>query len=425
MREEREAAASVSRRGSGKPPPHRPQPDGAGPPPPPPPAPPESLRNGYVRGCATPPRRDPPESVPTPPLCPGAAAASSSRRALLSLGALAAVALSLLAFPGRGGAGPQDGGGWRSPRALHALLSLSRCLSPLFSIACAFFFLTCRLARGERGATRWWLLALPVCCYSGDLVALRWLPPAQGRVEEPLAPGEPRLAAGRLLAALGSVAALTLLRSSAGLRRSLLVLLFSGAVWLVSLTGLQPLPPALRPLLAGSVGVAGCLLALRGAERGIFPARGRAAPRQHQPQPRLPGVEDKVPAVRPRRRSSCVSLGEASGSYYGSSKMFRRPSLPCISREQVGGSGTAGRKFEGGERAARSPGSCRCVCGVPAVTPLLQTEGNARSLASVDSLIRFRRIGAILAGCTEAKSYRCVRQNGSFARFLYGLNAKI
>ena len=71
----------------------------------------------------------------------------------------------------------QDGGGWRSPRALHALLSLSRCLSPLFSIACAFFFLTCRLARGERGATRWWLLALPVCCYSGDLVALRWLLP--------------------------------------------------------------------------------------------------------------------------------------------------------------------------------------------------------------------------------------------------------
>ncbi|XP_031469915.1 cGMP-inhibited 3',5'-cyclic phosphodiesterase B [Phasianus colchicus] len=331
MREEREAAASASRRGPGKPPPHRPQPDGAGPP-----APPESLRNGYVRGCATPPRRDPPESFPTPPLCPGAAAASSSsRRALLSLGALAAVALSLLAFPGRGSAGPQDGGGWRSPRALHALLSLSRCLSPLFSIACAFFFLTCRLARGERGATRWWLLALPVCCYSGDLVALRWLPPAQGRGEEPLAPGEPRLAAGRLLAALGSVAALTLLQSSAGLRRSLLVLLFSGAVWLVSLTGLQPLPPALRPLLAGSVGVAGCLLALRGAERGIFPARDRAAPQQHQPQPRLPGAEDKVPAVRPRRRSSCVSLGEASGSYYGSSKMFRRPSLPCISREQM------------------------------------------------------------------------------------------
>jgi len=349
MREEREAAASVSRRGPGKPPPpHRSQLDGAGPPAPP--ALPESLRNGYVRGCATPLRRDLPESLPSPPLCPSAAAAASSRRGLLSLGALAAVALSLLAFPGRGSAGPQDGGGWRSPRALHALLSLSRCLSPLFSIACAFFFLTCRLARGERGATRWWLLALPVCCYSGDLVALRWLPPAQGRGEEPLAPGEPRLAAGRLLAALGSVAALTLLRSSAGLRRSLLVLLFSGTVWLVSLTGLQPLPPALRPLLAGSVGVAGCLLALCGAERGIFPERGRAEHQQHHPQPRLPGAEDKVPAVRPRRRSSCVSLGEASGSYYGSSKMFRRPSLPCISREQVGGSGTAGGNFVSGER---------------------------------------------------------------------------
>lgn len=43
-----------------------------------------------------------------------------------------------------------------------------------------------------------------------------------------------------------------------------------------------------------------------------------------------------MPVIRLRRRSSCVSLGETSTSYYGSCKMPRRPSLPCISREQVG-----------------------------------------------------------------------------------------
>uniref|UniRef100_A0A663F3R7 Phosphodiesterase n=1 Tax=Aquila chrysaetos chrysaetos TaxID=223781 RepID=A0A663F3R7_AQUCH len=299
---------------------------------------PESLRNGYVKSCATPLRQDPPKSFLSLLLFPAAAASS---RALLSLGALAALVLSLLAFHGRGSAGgQQDGSSWRSPRPLHALLCLSRCLSPLFSIACAFFFLTCYLARGRRGehgggTTRWWLLALPVCCYSGDFVALQWLLPAEGHGEEPQPPAEPQMVLGRLLTVLGSVAALTLLQSSLKLRRSLLVLVFSSLVWLVSLTSLHSLPPALRPLLAGSVGVAGCLLALCGGEHGIFSAQSRGAHHQHHHHPRLPSVEEKVPVIRPRRRSSCVSLGETSASYYGSCKMFRRPSLPCISREQM------------------------------------------------------------------------------------------
>ncbi|XP_010562124.1 PREDICTED: cGMP-inhibited 3',5'-cyclic phosphodiesterase B isoform X2 [Haliaeetus leucocephalus] len=343
MREEREAAAAASHHGPSKAPQHCQQPDGGGAA-----APlalpggggsnPESLRNGYVKSCATPLRQDPPKSFLSLLLFPAAAAASS--RALLSLGALAALVLSLLAFHGRGSAGgQQDGSSWRSPRPLHALLCLSRCLSPLFSIACAFFFLTCYLARGRRGehgggTTRWWLLALPVCCYSGDFVALQWLLPAEGHGEEPQPPAEPQMVLGRLLTVLGSVAALTLLQSSLKLRRSLLVLVFSSLVWLVSLTSLHSLPPALRPLLAGSVGVAGCLLALCGGEHGIFSAQSRGAHHQHHHHPRLPSVEEKVPVIRPRRRSSCVSLGETSASYYGSCKMFRRPSLPCISREQ-------------------------------------------------------------------------------------------
>ncbi|NWQ74639.1 PDE3B phosphodiesterase, partial [Columbina picui] len=344
MREEREAAAA-SPPGPSKAPQRCPHPDGSGAF-----APlalpgggggsPESLRNGYVKSCATPLRQDPPKSFLSLLLFPTAASSSPSR-ALLSLGVLAALVLSLLAFHGRGSAGgQQDGSSWRSAWPLHALLCLSRCLSPLFSIACAFFFLTCYLAgdrRGEHpgGTTRWWLLALPVCCYSGDFVVLQWLLPAEGHEEESQHPAEPQMVLGRLLTVLGSVAALTLLQNSLKLRRRLLVLVFSSLVWLSSLTTLHSLPPALRPLLAGSVGVAGCLLALCVGEHGIFSAQSREAHYQHHHHPRLPSVEEKVPVIRPRRRSSCVSLGETSASYHGSCKMFRRPSLPCISREQM------------------------------------------------------------------------------------------
>ncbi|KGL84744.1 cGMP-inhibited 3',5'-cyclic phosphodiesterase B, partial [Tinamus guttatus] len=52
-------------------------------------------------------------------------------------------------------------------------------------------------------------------------------------------------------------------------------------------------------------------------------------------RPRLPSAEERGPALRARRRSSCVSLGESPAGYAGSCKMYRRPSLPCISREQM------------------------------------------------------------------------------------------
>ncbi|XP_066043689.1 cGMP-inhibited 3',5'-cyclic phosphodiesterase 3B [Chamaea fasciata] len=333
MREEREAAAAAaSPAGAGRAPQHCPQPDGGGAAAPVAlPGSAESLRNGYVKSCATPLRQDPPKSFLSLLLFPTA----SSSWVRLALGVLAAAVLSLLAFPGRGSArDQQDGSSWRSPRPLHALLCLTRCLSPLFSIACAFFFLTCYLVGGRRGehgggTTRWWLLALPLCCFSGDFVALQWLLPAEGREEEP------QMFLGRFLTVLVSVAALTLPQSSLKLRRSLLVLVFCSLVWLVSLGSLQALPPALGPLLAGTVGVAGCLLALCGEEHGIFSAQSRGAHHQHHRHPRLPSVEEKVPVIRPRRRSSCVSLGETSVSYYGGCKMFRRPSLPCISREQM------------------------------------------------------------------------------------------
>lgn len=335
MRDEKEAAASASlHRGLNKLLSQQPSPRGSAEP---------SLWNGYYsKGCAAPLARsslllDLRALLPTAP-----------RRVLVwSLGA-AAAATTLVLLPCAllwGDRQSKAGAAASSPEAtgLLAPLGLCRCLSPLFSLACAFFFLTCYLARDEPGGPRW-LLALPVCCYAGDLVTLQCLLLSrQAEAEEGVPhppPAELQMLTGRLLAALGAVAGLTLLQRSLKLRSSLLVLVFSSLVWLVSLTSLGSLPLPLRPLLSCFAGTAGCLWALLGGERCVFFSRSPSARglQQHLQgsHPKLPAsAEHKVPVIRPKRRSSCVSLGETSAAYYGGWKTSRRPSLPCISKEQV------------------------------------------------------------------------------------------
>ncbi|XP_008576083.1 PREDICTED: cGMP-inhibited 3',5'-cyclic phosphodiesterase B [Galeopterus variegatus] len=349
-RDEREAKAMRS-----------PQPpDGAG-------SSPESLRNGYVKSCVSPLRQDPPRGfffhlcrfcnveLPSPPASPQQPRRGSPfSRARLSLGALAAFVLALLL-----GAGPES---WDAGAArLRTLLSVcSHSLSPLFSIACAFFFLTCFLTRPKRDAGpgrsggSWWLLALPACCYLGDFLVCQWWSWSwgNGHAGAPEPHTTPAVA-GRLLLVLSCVGLLTLAQPGR-LQHSILVLLFASCVWWVSFTGLGSLPAALRPLLSCLVGGVGCLLAL-GLDHFF---QIREAPHH----PRLPSTaEEKVPVIRPRRRSSCVSLGETSASYYGSCKMFRRPSLPCISREQKGwsprGSGSGSSGGTGGSGAGSSGSS--------------------------------------------------------------------
>ncbi|XP_020657079.3 cGMP-inhibited 3',5'-cyclic phosphodiesterase 3B isoform X1 [Pogona vitticeps] len=302
-----------------------------------------SLRNGYVKGCAT--------SLPQSPPLGFLSLLPVAYRGTLFFSLCSAVAATAFlswwlcwgdserkeAAAAVAAASPREAAGWL------LMLGLCQCLSPLFSLACAFFFLTCYLSRDESGSL-WWFLALPVCCYSGDLVALQWfLLPHQGEAEQGAPqppPAELQMVTGRLLATLSTVAGLTLLHRSLRLRRSLLILVFSSLVWLVSLTSLGSLPPTLRPLLSGLVGVAGCLLALLSGGRCIFSScHSSSRGTQHHLQPSHPKLtgraEEKVPVIRARRRSSCVSLGETSTSYYGSCKMSRRPSLPCISKEQM------------------------------------------------------------------------------------------
>uniref|UniRef100_A0A8C2FV72 Phosphodiesterase n=1 Tax=Cyprinus carpio TaxID=7962 RepID=A0A8C2FV72_CYPCA len=272
----------------------------------------ESFRNGYVKSCVTPLKQDHSrgflfnvcrfcnEDILKSKLFRGSA---------LYVGALAVLALSCFiswSF--------QSEHGVSELRTF--LFDFSQSISPLFSIGCAYFFLTLDLRRTKRESSRCWLLSLPASCYLGDLMVLRLLQWGEEHQQMQMM--------GRLLFVLGCVGLLTLI-PTLKLKHSVLILVFASLVWLLSFTSLGCLSPSLRPVLACTAGVSGSLLAL--CFDHYYPPRETAS--------RIPNAEEKVPVIRPRRRSSCVSLGETSSSYYGSCKMPRRPSLPCISREQM------------------------------------------------------------------------------------------
>ncbi|XP_041918047.1 cGMP-inhibited 3',5'-cyclic phosphodiesterase B [Alosa alosa] len=272
----------------------------------------ESFRNGYVKSCVTPLKQDHQRGFLFN-LCrfcnEDILNSRLFRVSAIYAGAFVVFAVSFL-IP-------------RSLQSEHGVLDLrtflsrfSQSISPLFSIGCAYFFLTFYLRRKKRESSRCWLLALPASCYFGDFMVLRFLQWGEEQHQMQMV--------GRLLFVLGCVGLLTLI-PTLKLKHSILILVFASLVWLVSFTSLSCLPLCLRPVLACLAGVSGSLLAL---------CFDHYAPPREAPS-RISNAEEKVPVIRPRRRSSCVSLGETSTSYYGSCKMPRRPSLPCISREQM------------------------------------------------------------------------------------------
>ncbi|XP_052001499.1 cGMP-inhibited 3',5'-cyclic phosphodiesterase 3B [Xyrauchen texanus] len=272
----------------------------------------ESFRNGYVKSCVTPLKQDHQRGFlfNVCRFCNDDILNSKLfRGSALYLGALAILALSFL-FSKR----------FQSERGVSELwtflFDFSQSISPLFSIGCAYFFLTLYLRRKKRESSKCWLLSLPASCYLGDFIVLRFLQWGEEHQQMQMM--------GRLLFVLGCVGLLTLI-PTLKLKHSVLILVFASLVWLLSFTSLGCLSPSLRPVLACMAGVSGSLLAL--CFDNCCPPRETAN--------RIPNAEEKVPVIRPRRRSSCVSLGETSSSYYGSCKMPRRPSLPCISREQM------------------------------------------------------------------------------------------
>uniref|UniRef100_A0A8C7CTE8 Phosphodiesterase n=1 Tax=Oncorhynchus kisutch TaxID=8019 RepID=A0A8C7CTE8_ONCKI len=272
----------------------------------------QSFRNGYVKSCVTPLKQDHQRGFlfNVCRFCNEDILNSKIFRISgLYLGAFAIFAVSLLISRSL----QSDFSFWD----LRTFLSgFSQSISPLFSIGCAFFFLTFYLRRKKRESNTCWLVSLPASCYLGDFLVLRFLQWGEDQHQMQMF--------GRLLFVLGCVGLLTLI-PTLKLKHSVLILVFASVVWLVSFTSLSCLPALLRPVFACLAGVSGSLLSL--CFDHYYPSR--------ETPNRISSNEEKVPVIRPRRRSSCVSLGETSTSYYGSCKMPRRPSLPCISREQM------------------------------------------------------------------------------------------
>ncbi|KAM9764794.1 cGMP-inhibited 3',5'-cyclic phosphodiesterase 3B isoform 2-T2 [Menidia menidia] len=271
----------------------------------------EGFRNGYVKSCVTPLKQDNQRGflLGVCRFCNEDVLNSKLLKvSALYVGAFVIFALSFLISRSL-----QSDSLWD----LRTFLSgFSQSISPLFSIGCAFFFLTFYLRRKKKESSKCWLVSLPASCYLGDFLVLRFLQWGEDQHQMQMV--------GRLLFVLGCVGLLTLV-PTLKLKHSVLVLVFASLVWLVSFTSLSGLPALLRPLLACFAGVSGSMLGL--CFDRYYPSR--EAPGGTS------GADEKVPVIRPRRRSSCVSLGETSTSYYGSCKMPRRPSLPCISREQM------------------------------------------------------------------------------------------
>ncbi|XP_072236738.1 cGMP-inhibited 3',5'-cyclic phosphodiesterase 3B [Leuresthes tenuis] len=271
----------------------------------------EGFRNGYVKSCVTPLKQDHQRGflLSVCRFCNEDVLNSKLFKvSALYVGAFVVFAVSFLISRSL-----QSDSLWD----LRTFLSgFSQSISPLFSIGCAFFFLTFYLRRKKKESSKCWLVSLPASCYLGDFLVLRFLQWGEDQHQMQMV--------GRLLFVLGCVGLLTLI-PTLKLKHSVLVLVFASLVWLVSFTSLSGLPALLRPLFACFAGVSGSMLGL--CFDRYYPAR--EAPSG------ISSADEKVPVIRPRRRSSCVSLGETSTSYYGSCKMPRRPSLPCISREQM------------------------------------------------------------------------------------------
>ncbi|XP_037548657.1 cGMP-inhibited 3',5'-cyclic phosphodiesterase B [Nematolebias whitei] len=271
----------------------------------------EGLRNGYVKSCVTPLHQDHHRGFlfTVCRICNEDIFNSKLLKvSALHVGALVVFAVSFLVSRSLQSDSPGD---------LRTLVSgFSQSVSPLFSIGCAFFFLTFYLRRKKQQSSKPWLLSLPASCFLGDFLVVRFLQWGED-------PHHMHMV-GRLFFVLGCVGLLTLI-PTLKLKHSVLVLVFASAVWLLSLTSLSALPATLRPLCACFAGLSGSLCGI-GFDRCYQPREAPSGPAS---------AEEKVPVIRPRRRSSCVSLGETSTSYYGSCKMPRRPSLPCISREQM------------------------------------------------------------------------------------------
>ncbi|XP_038549766.1 cGMP-inhibited 3',5'-cyclic phosphodiesterase A-like [Micropterus salmoides] len=279
-------------------------------------------RNGYVRTCVTPLYQDARSQswlrLAVTWTCRGV----SSAVYVVSVSVILALLLRLVDWD----AGSSSKGNSSGSRphfaagcAVELLLTASYCISPVFTLVCAFFWVGLYLIRC-RVLTRTAVFLLTLC-HLGEAAAQSLLRGA----EEQLLSLPATLV---VLGCLGSGALLVV-----RLRQGVSILLFISVIRAVSLVSLSRVRASWRPYLAYLLGLLGVLLA-RYADR-LLPAPGTSGTGCCGS---VTGAkEEDIPVFKRRRRSSSIAASEMMAHSQSNSKSHRRTSLPCIPRDQSSG----------------------------------------------------------------------------------------
>lgn len=201
--------------------------------------------------------------------------------------------------------------------ALDVFFTACHCVSPVFTLVCAFFWIGLYLIHcGVLVRTAVFLLAV---CHLGEAAAQSLL---RGTEEQLLSVAATLV----VLGCLGSGALLVV-----QLRQGVFILVFISVIRAVSLISLSRVRASWRPYLAYLLGLLGVLLA-RYADR-LLPASGTSGTGCCGS---VTGAkEEDIPVFKRRRRSSSIAASEMIAYSQSNSKSHRRTSLPCIPRDQV------------------------------------------------------------------------------------------
>ncbi|KAF3692844.1 cGMP-inhibited 3',5'-cyclic phosphodiesterase A [Channa argus] len=201
--------------------------------------------------------------------------------------------------------------------AVDCLFTACYCVSPVFTLVCAFFWVGLYLIRcGLFIRTALCLLAL---CHLGEAAAQCLL-----REDQLLSPTATLV----VLGCLGS-GALLVVRLGQGVSIVVLISVIRPA----SLASLSVVRASWRPHLAYLLGLLGVLLA-RYVDR-LLPASRTS---KTGCCGSVTGAkEDDIPVYKRRRRSSSIAASEMMAHSQSNSKSHRRTSLPCIPRDQSSG----------------------------------------------------------------------------------------
>ncbi|KAJ4935134.1 hypothetical protein JOQ06_016670 [Pogonophryne albipinna] len=279
-------------------------------------------RNGYVKTCVTPLHQDAWSQPWLRVAVTWTCRRVSSAVCVASVSVILALLLRLVDWDASSSSDANSSGSLLQfvvSCAGELLLTVCDCVSPVFTLVCAFFWVGFYLIRcGVLIRNAVFLLAV---CNLGEAAAQSLLRGA----EEQLLSLPATLV---VLGCLGSGALLVV-----RLRQGVSILVFISVIRTVSLISLGRFRASWRPYLAYLLGLLGVLLA-RYADR-LLPASGTSGTGCCGS---VTGAkEDDIPVFKRRRRSSSIAASEMMAHSQSNSKSHRRTSLPCIPRDQSSG----------------------------------------------------------------------------------------